>query len=180
MKNNIFKLTLSAMFLAMAMFLPFLTGQIQQIGSMLLPMHLPVLLCGIICGPYWGGMVGLIAPFLRYTMFGMPQMPTTLTMTFELLAYGIIIGLIYSKLPKKPISIFIALIGAMIGGRIVWGVVATVVYQIMGLDAFTFSMFVTSGFVSAIPGIIVQLILVPTIVLALTKAKVMPNDQVIA
>lgn len=180
MNNKLFKLTLSALFLAMAMLLPFLTGQIPQIGNMMLPMHLPVLLCGIICGPYWGAIVGLIAPCLRFMLFGMPQMPTTLTMTFELLTYGLVIGLVYSKLPKNIISIFVSLVTAMIAGRIVWAGACMLIYKIMGLSAFTFSMFITSGFVTAIPGLIVQLVLIPTIVIALQRAKVMPNDKVTA
>ncbi|MFQ6976237.1 MAG: ECF transporter S component [Oscillibacter sp.] len=65
------KLTYSALFLALAMVLPFLTGQIPEIGSMLCPMHLPALLCGFMCGWPWGLAVGFISPLLR-SMSGMP------------------------------------------------------------------------------------------------------------
>lgn len=71
-KNYIWNLVLSAMFMAIGLVLPFFTGQIPQIGSMLLPMHLPVLLCGLICGWQYGGVVGFVLPLLRYVMFGMP------------------------------------------------------------------------------------------------------------
>ncbi|MFI3327143.1 MAG: ECF transporter S component [Clostridia bacterium] len=179
-KQHIFNLSLSGLFLAMALLLPFLTGQIPQIGNMLLPMHIPVLLCGIICGPYWGALVGVIAPFLRFAIFGMPQMPTTFTMTFELLTYGLVIGLVYSKLPKNIVSIFISLFSAMIAGRIVWAVASMLIYKIMGLNAFTFAQFISGGFITAVPGIIVQLVLIPTIVIALKRAKVIPSDKITA
>ena len=94
MKNSyIKKITLSAMFLAIGLVLPFLTGQIPEIGSMLLPMHIPVLLCGLICGWQYGGAVGLIVPLLRNLLFGMPPMPGAVSMAFDLAAYGLIIGL---------------------------------------------------------------------------------------
>jgi predicted membrane protein len=86
-KNLIKSLTLSAMFLAMGLLLPFVTGQIPEIGSMLLPMHIPALLSGVFCGPIWGAAVGLIMPLLRSAIFGMPPIfPTATAMAFELAA----------------------------------------------------------------------------------------------
>lgn len=90
--QGIYNLVLAAMFLAIGIVLPFFTGQIPQIGRMLLPMHLPVLLCGLICGWQYGGAVGFVLPILRYALFGMPPMPNGLAMAFELAAYGIIVG----------------------------------------------------------------------------------------
>ena len=86
-KNNLFRMILSALFLAVAYVLPFFTGQIPEIGSMLCPMHLPVLLCGFICGWYWGLAVGFIAPLFRSLILGMPVMfPMGICMAFELAA----------------------------------------------------------------------------------------------
>ena len=65
MKQNTKNLVLAAMFLAIGLVLPFFTGQIPQIGSMLLPMHLPVLLCGLICGWQYGVVVGFVAPLMH-------------------------------------------------------------------------------------------------------------------
>ena len=96
-RNAVYTLVLSALFLALALVLPFLTGQIPQIGNMLLPMHLPVLLCGLICGWQYGGVVGFAAPLLRSALFGMPPMITAIAMAFELAAYGIIVGALYSR-----------------------------------------------------------------------------------
>ena len=102
--KEIKRLTLSAMFLALAFLMPFLTGQIPQIGSMLCPMHIPVLLCGFFCGPLWGGIIGIFAPLLRSLTLGMPPLfPTAFAMAFELATYGFIAGYVYNKLKKsKP------------------------------------------------------------------------------
>ena len=92
---NLKKLTLSALFLALGMVLPFLTGQIPQIGSMLLPMHFPAFLCGMICGWQYGAIVGFIMPLLRFALFNMPPIfPTGIAMAFELATYGAISGLL--------------------------------------------------------------------------------------
>lgn len=107
----------AAMFLALAYVIPFLTGQIPQIGSMLCPMHIPVLLCGFICGWPWGLLVGLFAPILRSVTLGMPPLfPTAVCMAFELVAYGAAAGILYKTLPKKKCFIYCALLGAMVIG----------------------------------------------------------------
>ncbi len=101
-QNNTKKLVYSALFLALALVLPFLTGQIQTFGQMLAPMHLPVLLCGFVCGPVWGLAVGAVAPLLRSLLFGMPPMfPTAVAMAFELAAYGLFTGLFYRLLSAR-------------------------------------------------------------------------------
>ena len=87
-RRNLRRLTVASCFLALALVLPLLTGQIPRIGNMLCPMHLPVMLCGYLCGPVWGTCVGLIAPLLRFVLFGAPEiMPRGLAMSAELAAY---------------------------------------------------------------------------------------------
>lgn len=179
MKKNksILKLVYAAICLALALVLPFLTGQIQQIGAMLCPMHLPVLLCGFLCGWPWGLAVGFCAPFLRFILFGMPPLfPTGVGMAFELAAYGFLSGLLYRRLPKKPVYLVVTLLTAMIGGRVVWGAVR---FAIAGFTngSFPFSAFLAGAVTNAVPGIIAQLILVPVIVLALRKARLIPDDN---
>lgn len=174
-RPQILRMVLSALFLALGLVLPFLTGQIQQFGSMLLPMHLPVLICGFVCGWPWGLAVGFVTPLLRSLLFGMPPMiPSALAMAFELGAYGAFAGLLYEKLPRKKGSIYLALIGAMVLGRIVWGVASLAVYGFLTEKVFTMAIFWASGFANAWPGIVLQLILVPLIVLALERAKFIP------
>lgn len=171
-KPQIRKLTYAAVCLALCMVLPFLTGQIPQIGSALCPMHIPVLLAGFLCGPWWAMAVGAVAPVLRFALFGMPPLfPTGAAMCFELAAYGLISGLLYARLPKRPRNIYMSLIAAMLIGRIVWGC-AMVVLLGTGEAAFTWAAFLTGAFANAVPGIIVHILLIPLIVLALQKARI--------
>ena len=170
-RNDIVKLTLSAMFLALAFALPFLTGQIQQIGAMLCPMHIPVLLCGFFCGAPWGLVVGILAPLLRSVILGMPPMfPKAFCMAFELAAYGFMAGWLYNRLPKKKSNVYVSLLIAMTIGRVVWGIV---MFICMGLDASKFGLaaFVAGAFTNALPGMILQLILIPVLVILLEKQK---------
>lgn len=167
--NKIKKLTLSAMFLALAFVMPFLTGQIQQIGSMLCPMHYPVLLCGFFCGAPWGLGVGMIAPLLRSITLGMPMLfPNAFCMAFELAAYGFVAGWLHNILPKKKIYVYVSLFSAMILGRLVWGVI---MFGCMGFDAskFGLSAFLGGAILNAVPGIVLQIVLIPILVIALKK-----------
>ena len=166
--NQIRKIVLAGLMIALAIILPFATGQIPQIGSMLLPMHIPVLLCGFICGWKYGLAVGFIVPLLRSMMFGMPPMMTAIAMAFELAAYGVITGLLYKVLPGKKVKVYISLIVAMIVGRIVWGLVSLVIYGLTNA-VFTWQIFIGGALLNAIPGIILQLIVVPALVLVIEK-----------
>lgn len=168
-RNEIKNLTLSAMFLALAFVMPFLTGQIPQIGSMLCPMHLPVLLCGFFCGAPWGLGVGFVVPLLRSVALGMPVMfPNAFCMAFELATYGFVAGWLYDKLPKKKICVYVSLLSAMMVGRIVWGVI---MFGCMGFDASKFGMsaFLGGAILNAVPGIVLQIVLIPILVIALEK-----------
>ena len=170
--NPLLKMTLSALFLALAYVMPFLTGQIPEIGAMLCPLHIPVILCGFVCGAPWGLAVGFIAPLFRSLMLGMPPLfPDAVCMAFELAVYGAVAGLLYRWLPQKKISIYISLIAAMIAGRIVWGAAMFVCLGISG-GSFTFAAFALGAFVNAIPGIIIQLLLIPLIVMQLDKTRI--------
>lgn len=163
-------LTLSAMFLAIGMVLPFVTGQIQQIGNMLLPMHLPVFLCGLICGWQYGAIVGFVLPLLRFVTFGMPPLfPTATAMAFELATYGLVAGLLYGRSRWQCVfALYRSLIVAMLAGRIVWGAVQIVLLGLSG-SSFTWQAFMAGAFLNAIPGIIVQLTLIPALMVALNK-----------
>ncbi len=173
-KSKTVNLVLAALFLALGIVLPFLTAQIPSIGSMLLPMHIPVLICGYVCGWQYGLAVGFIVPLLRSMLFGMPPLYTAIAMAFELAVYGLVTGLLYYKLKKGTASIYISLIGAMIAGRIVWGIVRFLMTG-LGLfeSGFTFTAFLAGAVTGAIPGIIIQILLIPVLIMALRKAKVM-------
>ena len=171
-RSAVLKLAYAAGCLALCMVLPFLTGQIPEIGGMLCPMHIPVLLAGFLCGPWWAMGVGFVAPVLRYLLFGMPPLlPVGIPMMFELLTYGIVVGLLYRLLPKKPGYVYVSLIGGMVVGRMVWGVAAMIVYGAMS-KPFTWAAFFAGAVVNAVPGIILHIILVPIIVFTLQKANI--------
>ena len=171
MKNrHLQNLVLSALFLALAFVLPFFTGQIPAIGKMLLPMHVPVLLCGFVCGFPWGLLVGLIAPLLRSAILGMPVfLPPALCMAAELCASGAFAALFHKILPKQRGFIYLSLVLSMLLGRLVWGG-AMLLCTGIGGGAFTLSAFWAGAVANALPGILAQLILIPPIVMLLSGA----------
>ncbi len=152
----------AAMFLALGLVLPFVTGQVPQIGNMLLPMHIPVLLCVLICGWQYGLALGFILPLLRYMLFGMPPLfPNGTAMAFELATYGAVVGWLYNHARWQcVISLYRCLIAAMLAGRLVWGVAEICLLGIGGAG-FSWQMFMAEALLNAIPGIILQLILLP-------------------
>ena len=175
MNDNLKKMIYAALCLALCIVLPFLTVNNPMLGNVFCLMHIPVLLCGFICGPWWGLAVGAIAPLLRSVTIGMPPMfPTAVAMAFELAVYGLVSGLLYRALKKKPWSVFVALIVAMLAGRLVSGAVQ---FAFMGLFHTQYSMqtFLTASFVTPWPGILIQIVLIPAIVFALDKAGLLPD-----
>ena len=161
-------LVLSAMFMAIGIVLPFLTGQIKQRGNILLPMHIPVLLCGLICGAQYGAITGLILPLLRSSLFSMPQMyPTALAMSVELAAYGFFSGFLYSRSKTKSVKdLYKTLVLSMLAGRVVFGIAQFLLLAVKSTE-FTFAAFISMAFVSAFPGIVIQFIVIPAIMIAL-------------
>ncbi len=178
MSSRVKKLTLSAMFLAVGLIMPFLTGQIQQIGSMLLPMHIPVFLCGLICGWRYGASVGFITPLLRSMTFGMPPIyPTAAAMAFELAVYGGVAGFLYLRAGRQSAAVlYRSMLIAMAAGRLVWGAAEVILLGIRG-STFTGQAFLAGAFLNAVPGIILQLILIPAIMISLNRIKVVPFGQ---
>ena len=202
MNKNIKKLIYSAMCLALCLVLPFLTGQIPEIGKALSPMHIPVFLCGFLCGWPWAPAVGALAPILRSLLFGMPKIyPDAVCMMFELATYGLVTGILYKVLPKNkdflktksmtlialkvsqlPIlaifymSIYVALLAGMVAGRIVWGIAKWVLLGLAGTP-FTMQMFMAGAILNAIPGIILHIVLIPVLVMALEKAGLIENNR---
>ena len=174
-KGNIRTLVLAALCLSLCMVLPIIAMQIPQIGSALSPMHIPVLLCGFVCGWRYGLVVGLIAPLMRSLIFGMPNLfPTATVMAFELAAYGLATGILYQLLPKKNSFIYVTLIASMLLGRFVWGIASVVILGFVN-QPFTLAIFWARGFANAVPGIILHIAIVPVIVIALKRANFIEN-----
>lgn len=162
LKNK--KVVLGALFLAMGMVLPLFTAQIKEVGDSLLPMHLPVLLCGLICGPGYGFAVGLILPFLRSMVFSMPPLyPNAIWMALEMAAYGGVIGWLYRRFPSRRLKyLYLSLIIAMVAGRLVWGLSKAILLG-LGHQTFTLQAFLMGGVIDALPGILLQLVMIPAV-----------------
>lgn len=176
--KNPHRLTLGAMFFALGLVLPFLTAQIPQIGNMLLPMHIPVFLCGLICGWRQGLIIGLLLPLTRSLLFGMPApYPTAVAMCFELGAYGLFSGLTYYSGKYRCIrSLYRSLVITMLAGRAVWAAAMIVLMGIQG-GAFTFEAFLVGAFLNAVPGIVLQLVLIPAVMLALDRTGLVRFEE---
>ena len=168
-KNKTKRLVYAALCLALCFLLPFITAQIPEIGKKLCPMHIPVLLCGFLCSWEYGLAVGLVAPITRSLLFGMPNLyPDAIGMTFELAVYGLVSGILYRIFPKKIGYYYLNLAISIICGKIVWGI-ARFVMAFAGNTQFPITAFFTYGFINSLPGIILQFILIPPVVMLLSR-----------
>ena len=166
----------AALYLGVALVLPFITGQIPEIGKMLCPMHIPVLLCGFLCGWPWGLAAGFIAPLLRSVLFGMPVLfPSAVAMAFELAVYGTVSGWLYHAMPKIRGKVYVVLVIAMIAGRIMWGCVQMILSGLIHSE-FTPALFLAGAVTNAIPGIVLHIVLIPAVVIAMERAGLSLND----
>lgn len=155
----------AALCIALGILLPVFFHAIG-IGPVFLPMHIPVLLAGFVCGGPYGAVCGIVVPLLSSLFTGMPPIyPTAIGMMFELGTYGLLSGLLYKKF-----NVYISLIGAMIGGRIVSGVANSILLGMAG-KSYGFAAFISGSFVTALPGIIAQIVVIPLLIIALQRAK---------
>ena len=167
------RLVLTAVNIALCLVLPMAFHSIPNGGKIMLPMHIPVLLCGMVCGAPYGALVGLILPPVRFLLFQMPPLyPMGLAMAFEMAAYGLVSGLVYSRVQHNIKGIYLSLVPAMVIGRIVWGIAQVILMGLSG-GSFTFQAFIAGALINAVPAIVLQLILIPLIIAALQKAKIL-------
>lgn len=168
--SNLKKTAVAAICVALCLVLPWAFHAFPPLASIISPMHIPVLLCGLVCGPIFGLLTGVLGPILSSVVTGMPMVAYLPTMIAELAAYGLISGLLYRfvRTRKAAADIYISLAGAMLLGRVVAAVVSKFIFQ----NPLTMESWLASYFVSAAPGIIIQLILIPLIVVAAQKAKI--------
>ncbi len=171
MMTNTKNLTLSAMFLALGIVLPMFIGQVPKLGSMLLPMHIPVFLCAYICGPKHGAVVGFVLPLLRTMLFGVPNLyPEAVAIAAEMTAYALVSGLIYAAFKRSAFGLYASLVSAMVLGRIVRCAVQLALLSIVG-KAFVFDMFFSAVIIAGIPGIVLQLIFIPAVIFTAKRFK---------
>ena len=167
------RMALCGVLAALAVALMFLGGTVP-FASIACPVLASLVLIPVYCecGWKWGLLVGFVTPLLRSVLFGMPPMvPTALAMAFELAAYGALAGVCYSRWHGGVKGVYLSLLAALVGGRLVWGLVSIPIYGLLTEQAFTLAAFWMGGFVNAWPGIVLQIVLIPAIVLALEKAK---------
>lgn len=173
--NKTRAITVAAALTALGIVVPMIFHATQISGQMFLPMHIPVLLCGIICGPFLGAVCAVIVITVSSAATGMPPLyPQGLLMVFELIAYAVTSGVLIRVIKRGGLllRLYIALIAAMLVGRGMYGLAAYILLGVIG-NGYTFTLFLSSAFVKALPGIIIQLISVPPLVLALKKARLL-------
>lgn len=169
-KFNTKQLVLAALCVALGVVLPVAFHSIPNAGSVLLPMHIPVLLCGLVCGPVYGLLSGILTPLLSSMIAGMPPIAYLPGMLCELAAYGLAAGVLrrFVRTGKRPLDLYIQLVSAMLIGRLVYGVMNALIFS---AGNYSFAVFVSGAFVTALPGIVIQLVLLPAVVLLLEKAR---------
>ena len=169
--KSIKKMIATALFIALGLMLPMVFHVIPGAGGIFLPMHIPVLLCGIICGFPYGLICGILTPLLSNLVTGMPPAPSLPSMLFELAAYGAITSLLmrYTFTKNTYANIYISLIGAMLVGRAFYGSLNALIFRV---GDYSMQMWTTAAFVTALPGIAIQVLLIPPIVFVLHKKVV--------
>lgn len=170
--NSVKKMTLSAVCVALCVVLPIAFHSIPDAGSVLLPMHIPVLICGMICGWPYGLMCGLMGPLLSSVLTGMPPVAYLPAMMVECGVYGLVSGLMLGFVRTKSTyaDLYISLVTAMLAGRVVSGIAKALIFT----PGMAMSAWVTVSFITALPGILIQLVFLPTVVFTLMKARIIP------
>lgn len=169
-KKYIWEMVIAALCIALGVVLPVAVHGIPNAGSVLLPMHLPVLLCGLLCGSAYGLACGVLTPLLSSLITSMPPAAMLPSMICELAVYGLAAGLLIFlvRTGSQTANVYISLVGAMLLGRVIYGAVNALIFR---AGEYSLQMWLTASFVTALPGIVIQLVLLPLIVLALRKAK---------
>ena len=164
---------LAAMFVALCVVLPIAFHGIPDAGSIFLPMHIPVLICGMVCGWPYGFLCGLLGPLLSSLITGMPPVAYLPPMMVECAVYGMVTGLAlkYVRTGKLQADLYIALVCAMLAGRVVSGVAKALIFS----PGITMTYWITASFVTALPGIVIQLVVIPLLVTVLMKARLIPE-----
>ena len=163
-------LVMTALCVALGVVLPVTLHAIPNAGSILLPMHIPVLLCGLVCGPVYGLACGILAPLLSSLITSMPPMAMLPSMICELAVYGLVAGILIRVIKTRYniANLYLSLLGAMLIGRVIYGALNSLIFR---AGEYSLQLWLTGAFVTALQGIAIQLVLLPVLVLALQKAR---------
>ena len=173
-KSSVRELCLCALMIALCVIMP-ISFHAVGLGGAFSPMHLPVLMCGLLCGPWYGLLCGILGPILSSLTTGMPGAPMLISMIPELAVYGLVTGLLMRVIRTgKPLAdIYLSLIPAMVLGRIVGGIAKALVL-LSSAKSYSVAVWASAYFAETLPGTILQLVLLPMLLLALMKAKAIP------
>lgn len=177
--TSVKKIVLTALFIALCLVLPYAFHMIPNAGSIFLPMHIPVLLCGMTCGWAYGGVCGILGPLLSSVLTSMPPAAVLPGMMVECCVYGLVTGLMmrYVRTGKEALDLYLSMVTAMLLGRVLSGIAKALIFT----PGLSLAAWATASFVTALPGIVIQLILLPVVIFALTKAKLLePRYQKVA
>ncbi len=163
------KMITAAACIALCVVLPLAFHAIPKSGSLLSPMHIPVFLCGLVCGPVYGLICGLIGPFASSILTQMPAMGFLPVMMVELAVYGLVSGIMMKviKTEKSVIKVYISLFSAMVIGRIFAGLAQSLVFS---AGNYSLSMWISSYILGTLPAIVIHIILVPAVYFAIKRA----------
>ena len=171
--SHIKRMTLSALCIALCVVVPMAFHAIPNAGTVMLPMHIPVLLCGLVCGWQYGLLCGILGPLVSSVLTGMPPAAMLPGMMVECGMYGCVGGLMMEYIHTGSLyaDLYISLPVAMLMGRVISGIVKALILT----PGLSFTAWATASFVTALPGISIQLILLPTLIVALTRAGLIPG-----
>lgn len=171
--SQVKSIVVTAVCAALGIVLPMLFHAVPGAGNVWLPMHVPVMICGLVAGAVPGAATGLLAPVLSSLMTGMPAAPILPSMTCELVVYGLVSGLLSARVRtgSLPRDLYVSLVGAMLAGRVMGGVLQAWIFS---PGAYSLVAWGTGYFVTGLPGIVLQLVVVVPIVVALERAGLVP------
>lgn len=172
------KIVFAALFIAIGVVLPLCFHMVPSGGNIFLPMHLPVIIGGMLIGPYYGLLVGFLTPTISHLLTAMPPSVVYPGMTLELMSYAFFSGLLIRiiKTNYKTLNVYLALIPTMLMGRIISGVTNATIFQ---AGKYSFEAWITASFITAIPGIVIQLIVIPVVYIfseKMLRKEALKND----
>ena len=171
--SQVKRIVIAAVCAALCIVLPMAFHSIPNAGALWLPMHIPVMVSGLVAGPVAGAVTGLLGPVLSSLLTGMPAAPILPSMTCELVVYGLVSGLLcaYVRTGRLPLDLYVSLVGAMICGRIVGGLLQALIFS---AGSYSLAAWATAYFLTGLPGIVLQLVVVVPVVVALERAGLVP------
>ena len=175
--SNVKSMVMTAMCIALGVVLPIMFHGVENAGSIFCPMPIPVLICGLICGWQYGLVCGLVTPIVSSLLTGMQPMAILHALVIELAVYGLITSVMmrFVKTKNQYADLYVSLIVAMLVGRVINGVVKAI--MLAGGD-YSIAVWATASFVTCLPAIAIQLVLIPNLIHILTKAKILPPRYV--